>query len=44
MSGPSPTPAISVTGLRKAFGDRVVLDGIDLEVPEGAVLARRSVR
>jgi ABC-2 type transport system ATP-binding protein len=33
------TPAISVRGLRKAFGELVVLDGIDLEVAEGTVLA-----
>jgi ABC-2 type transport system ATP-binding protein len=31
--------AISVAGLRKSFGDQVVLDGIDLEVPEGSVFA-----
>jgi ABC-2 type transport system ATP-binding protein len=31
--------AISATGLRKSFGDKVVLDGIDLEVPEGSVFA-----
>ena len=27
--------AIAVTGLRKSFGDKVVLDGIDLNVAEG---------
>jgi len=27
--------AITVTGLRKSFGDHVVLDGIDLDVAEG---------
>src|SRR5919204_2019633 len=32
-------PAISATGLRKSFGDKVVLDGIDLDVPEGTVFA-----
>jgi ABC-2 type transport system ATP-binding protein len=32
-------PAIRATGLRKSFGDKVVLDGIDLEVPEGTVFA-----
>jgi|SRR5262245_24660955 len=32
-------PAIAATGLRKAFGDHVVLDGIDLTVPEGTVFA-----
>jgi ABC-2 type transport system ATP-binding protein len=38
-STPRATPAISVTGLRKSFGEQVVLDGIDLEVPEGSVFA-----
>ena len=32
-------PAIQTTGLRKTFGDHVVLDGIDLEVAEGTVFA-----
>jgi ABC-2 type transport system ATP-binding protein len=32
-------PAITATGLRKSFGDLVVLDGIDLEVPEGTIFA-----
>ena len=32
-------PAISVTGLRKSFGDTVVLDGIDLEIAEGTIFA-----
>ncbi|MGH3257594.1 MAG: ABC transporter ATP-binding protein [Streptosporangiaceae bacterium] len=31
--------AIKVSGLRKSFGDHVVLDGIDLSVPEGSVFA-----
>ncbi len=31
--------AIRAAGLRKAFGDHVVLDGIDLEVAEGTVFA-----
>ncbi len=31
--------AIAVTGLRKSFGDKVVLDGIDLTVPEGTIFA-----
>jgi ABC-2 type transport system ATP-binding protein len=35
---PAP-PAIAVTGLRKSFGDQVVLDGIDLTVPRGSVFA-----
>lgn len=32
-------PAISATGLRKAYGDKVVLDGIDLHVPAGTVFS-----
>ena len=32
-------PAISATGLRKSFGDHVVLDGIDLNVPEGTIFS-----
>ncbi|MER7892107.1 ATP-binding cassette domain-containing protein [Micromonospora sp. NPDC094482] len=32
-------PAISVSGLRKTFGDKVVLDGIDLMVSEGTVFS-----
>jgi ABC-2 type transport system ATP-binding protein len=36
---PSQPAAISATGLRKSFGDKVVLDGIDLDVPEGTVFA-----
>jgi ABC-2 type transport system ATP-binding protein len=32
-------PAIRATGLRKSYGDLVVLDGIDLEVAEGTVYA-----
>src|SRR6266567_5470441 len=32
-------PAITATGLRKSFGDHVVLDGIDLHVPEGTIFA-----
>ncbi len=31
--------AIEVSGLRKSFGDHVVLDGIDLSVPTGSVFA-----
>jgi ABC-2 type transport system ATP-binding protein len=33
------TAAIAVTGLRKSFGPKVVLDGLDLTVPEGTVFA-----
>jgi ABC-2 type transport system ATP-binding protein len=32
-------PAITATGLRKSYGDLVVLDGIDLTVPSGTVFA-----
>ncbi len=38
MPSPRP-PAIQVEDLRKSFGDHVVLDGIDLLVPAGSVLA-----
>jgi ABC-2 type transport system ATP-binding protein len=31
--------AIAATGLRKAFGDNVVLDGVDLDVAEGTIFA-----
>ena len=31
--------AITATGLRKSFGDHVVLDGVDLDVAEGTVFA-----
>src|SRR5690349_6420980 len=31
--------AIAVSGLRKSFGDKVVLDGIDFEVPTGTTFA-----
>jgi ABC-2 type transport system ATP-binding protein len=38
MTTPS-RPAITVTGLRRSFGDHVVLDGIDLNVPSGTVFS-----
>ncbi|PRX50024.1 ABC-2 type transport system ATP-binding protein [Prauserella shujinwangii] len=31
--------AIAVSGLRKTFGDKTVLDGIDLDVPSGTVFS-----
>ncbi|MDX3453980.1 ATP-binding cassette domain-containing protein [Streptomyces sp. ME02-8801-2C] len=31
--------AISATGLRKSYGEKVVLDGVDLEIAEGSVFA-----
>ncbi|MBF6464861.1 ATP-binding cassette domain-containing protein [Nocardia beijingensis] len=33
------TAAVSARGLRKSFGEQVVLDGIDLTVPEGTVFS-----
>jgi ABC-2 type transport system ATP-binding protein len=38
MAGMS-NSAIAVSGLRKAYGDKVVLDGIDLDVPAGSVFS-----
>ncbi|WP_328624404.1 ATP-binding cassette domain-containing protein [Streptomyces sp. NBC_00353] len=35
----SHSPAIAATGLRKAYGDKTVLDGIDLTVPAGTVFS-----
>ena len=32
-------PAITTTGLRKSFGDHVVLDGLDLNVQQGTVFS-----
>ena len=32
-------PAIAATGLRKSYGDKVVLDGIDLNVAEGTIFS-----
>ncbi|GLY86800.1 ATP-binding cassette domain-containing protein [Actinoallomurus iriomotensis] len=32
-------PAIMATGLRKSYGDNVVLDGVDLEVAEGTIFS-----
>ncbi|MFJ3747428.1 daunorubicin resistance protein DrrA family ABC transporter ATP-binding protein [Streptomyces albidoflavus] len=34
-----PPAAITITGLRKAYGDKTVLDGIDLRIPAGSVFA-----
>ncbi|MEV0587501.1 ATP-binding cassette domain-containing protein [Nonomuraea sp. NPDC050310] len=34
-----PAPAIAVSGLRKAYGDKTVLDGVDFEVPAGTVFS-----
>jgi len=38
MTSPTP-PAIAVTGLRKSYGEHMVLDGIDLTVQQGTVFA-----
>jgi ABC-2 type transport system ATP-binding protein len=39
MTSPTARSAIAVAGLRKSFGDKVVLDGIDLQVTEGTIFA-----
>jgi ABC-2 type transport system ATP-binding protein len=39
IDGASKTSAITATGIRKSHGDKVVLDGVDLSVPEGTVFA-----
>ena len=31
--------AITANGLRRSYGDKVVLDGIDLAVPEGTIFS-----
>lgn len=35
----APPSAITATGLRKQFDDKIVLDGIDLDVPSGTIFA-----
>ncbi|MGW3957439.1 ATP-binding cassette domain-containing protein [Streptomyces sp. NPDC004752] len=37
--GPQPPAAISTIGLCKSYGDKTVLDGIDLRIPAGSVFA-----
>ncbi|GLY69289.1 daunorubicin resistance protein DrrA family ABC transporter ATP-binding protein [Amycolatopsis taiwanensis] len=39
MSTNSTTPAIAAAGLRKSFGDHVVLAGVDLHVPAGTIFS-----
>jgi ABC-2 type transport system ATP-binding protein len=39
VTSPIPRSAIAVAGLRKSFGDKVVLDGIDLQVAQGTIFA-----
>ncbi|KAK1186151.1 ATP-binding cassette domain-containing protein, partial [Streptomyces sp. NBS 14/10] len=38
-NGTQPPAAISTVGLRKSYGDKTVLDGIDLHIPAGSVFA-----
>ncbi|MEU9378834.1 ATP-binding cassette domain-containing protein, partial [Streptomyces sp. NPDC048255] len=35
----SAVAAVSAVGLRKSYGDKAVLDGIDLHIPAGSVFA-----
>ncbi|MEU1374039.1 ATP-binding cassette domain-containing protein [Streptomyces triculaminicus] len=37
--GPQSPAAVSTIGLRKSYGDKTVLDGIDLHIPAGSVFA-----
>jgi ABC-2 type transport system ATP-binding protein len=39
MTNPPSPPAIAATGLRKSYGDKIVLDGVDLEVAEGTIFS-----
>ncbi|MGK5627238.1 ATP-binding cassette domain-containing protein [Streptomyces sp. URMC 123] len=39
VPGTAAPPAISALGLRKSYGEKVVLDGIDLHIPEGSIFA-----
>jgi ABC-2 type transport system ATP-binding protein len=39
MTTGTSTSAIVATGLRKSYGEKVVLDGIDLDIPEGTIFA-----
>ncbi|MGW7268820.1 ATP-binding cassette domain-containing protein [Streptomyces sp. NPDC054842] len=40
QGGDRPSPAaVSAVGLRKSYGDKTVLDGIDLHIPAGSVFA-----
>jgi ABC-2 type transport system ATP-binding protein len=38
-NGQEPPAAVSAVGLRKSYGDKVVLDGIDLRIPAGTIFA-----
>ncbi len=37
--GPQPSAAVATIGLRKSYGDKTVLDGVDLRIPAGSVFA-----
>ncbi|MFE2373461.1 ATP-binding cassette domain-containing protein [Streptomyces sp. NPDC059398] len=39
VQGQEPPEAVSAVGLRKSYGDKLVLDGIDLRIPAGTVFA-----
>jgi ABC-2 type transport system ATP-binding protein len=39
MTSATSSSAIVATGLRKSYGEKVVLDGIDLDIPEGSIFA-----
>ncbi len=39
MTGHLSVPAIVAAGLRKSYGDKIVLDGVDLEVDTGTIFA-----
>src|SRR3954451_5175725 len=39
MTNPPSPPAITATGLRKSYGDKIVLDGVDLEIAEGTIFS-----
>jgi ABC-2 type transport system ATP-binding protein len=39
MTSATSSSAIVATGLRKSYGKKVVLDGIDLDIPEGSIFA-----
>jgi ABC-2 type transport system ATP-binding protein len=39
MTAATSTSAIVATGLRKSYGEKVVLDGIDLDIAEGTIFA-----
>ncbi|WP_017587718.1 daunorubicin resistance protein DrrA family ABC transporter ATP-binding protein [Nocardiopsis ganjiahuensis] len=39
MTQHTPGTAVAATGLRKSYGDHVVLDGVDLDIPAGTVFS-----